>query len=133
MLEQVAEKYYRQGYNCAESLFLAGNEYYQLGLDESTSRLFAGFGGGLQLGDVCGALSGAIAVLSAKYVNTKAHDFEYTKAYTQRLVREFQNLAGARACAQVKPLLYSKENKCLGTVIVGAKALENVINEIENA
>lgn len=133
MLEQVAEKYYLQGYNCAESLFLAGNEYYQLGYDVDAVRLFAGFGGGFQLGDVCGALSGAVAVLSAKYVDTKAHDFEHTKAYTQRLVREFQNLAGARACAQVKPLLYSKEVKCLNTVKVGAKALENVIREIENA
>ena len=133
MLEQVAEKYYKQGYNCAESLFLAGNEYYQLGLDPKIVPLFAGFGGGLQLGDVCGALSGAIAVLSAKYVNTKAHDFEHTKAYTQRLVKEFQTLAGARDCAHVKPVLYSKEVKCLNTVKVGAKALENVIQEIENA
>ena len=133
MLEKVAEKYYLQGYNCAESLFLAGNEYYQLGLDESYVRLFAGFGGGLQCGSVCGALSGAVAVLSAKYVETKAHDFEHMKAYTNVLVKEFKNLAGGKDCAEVKPLLYSKETKCLHTVMVGAKALENAINKIEHA
>ena len=43
MLEQVAEKYYLQGYNCAESLFLAGNEYYQLGLDQSSSNAVSVF------------------------------------------------------------------------------------------
>ena len=133
MLEQVAEKYYLQGYNCAESLMLAGNEYYQLGLDEKTIHAFAGFGGGFQCGAVCGALSGAVGVISAKYVDTKAHDFEHMKAYTNRLVREFKALAGGMDCAVVKPLLYSKEHKCLHTVIVGAKALENVMKEFENA
>ena len=39
MLEKVAEKYYLQGYNCAESLFLAGNEYYQLGLENKELKL----------------------------------------------------------------------------------------------
>ena len=69
MLEQIAEKYYKQGYNCAESVLRAGNEYYQLGLDENAIHAFAGFGGGLHCGDVCGALTGAIGALSAKYVH----------------------------------------------------------------
>lgn len=35
MLKDIAEKYYIQGYNCAESLIRAGNEYYNLNLDEN--------------------------------------------------------------------------------------------------
>lgn len=38
MLKDVAEKYYIQGYNCAESLIRAGNEYYNLNLDEKALK-----------------------------------------------------------------------------------------------
>ena len=68
MLENIAVKYYNMGYNCAETLFLAGNEMYNLGYDEKSARLFAAFGGGLQCGDLCGCLSGAAGVLGAMFV-----------------------------------------------------------------
>ena len=38
MLKDIAEKYYIQGYNCAESLIRAGNEYYNLNLDENAKN-----------------------------------------------------------------------------------------------
>ena len=72
MLEQLAEKYYNQGYNCAESIVHAGNEAYQLGLSEHDMRMAAAFGAGLQVGDVCGVLAGAGCVLSCLYVETRA-------------------------------------------------------------
>lgn len=56
MLKDIAEKYYIQGYNCAESLIRAGNEYYNLNLDENALKMTGAFGGGFHVGDVCGAL-----------------------------------------------------------------------------
>ena len=35
MLKDIAEKYYIQGYNCAESLIRAGNEYYNVLLENN--------------------------------------------------------------------------------------------------
>ena len=50
MLENIAVKYYNMGYNCAETLFLAGNEMYNLGYDEKKARLFAEIGRGQKCG-----------------------------------------------------------------------------------
>ena len=52
MLKDIAEKYYIQGYNCAESLIRAGNEYYNLNLDENALKMTGAFGGGFHVGDV---------------------------------------------------------------------------------
>lgn len=68
MLKDIAEKYYIQGYNCAESLIRAGNEYYNLNLDENALKMTGAFGGGFHVGDVCGALSGSACVISSKYI-----------------------------------------------------------------
>ena len=43
MLKDTAEKYYFDNYNCAESVFLAANEYYSLGVDPSLSKMVGGF------------------------------------------------------------------------------------------
>lgn len=132
MLEKIALAYYTQGYNCAETMILAGNEAYHLNLDAQSVRLFSAFGGGLQCGDLCGCLSGAAAIISAKYVETKAHDSAVIKQYTQLLVREFEKELGARKCVDIKPHLYSKEKKCANTIVCGARALEKTIALIEN-
>ena len=49
MLKDIAEKYYIQGYNCAESLIRAGNEYYNLNLDENALKMTGAFGGGFHV------------------------------------------------------------------------------------
>ena len=46
MLVKNTTKYYKDNYNCAETLILAGNDPYNLGLDENTAKVMAGFGGG---------------------------------------------------------------------------------------
>ena len=132
MLREVAEKYYMQGYNCAEAMLRAGNEYYDLGLHESDMRMVAAFGGGFQIGDVCGALSGAACIVSCKYVETKAHDNQdQIRSVTQKLVLTFQKDLGSRHCDQVKPIHYTKEVKCRNTVGLSADVLEKIINDFD--
>lgn len=131
MLEDVARKYYSQGYNCAESMIRAGNEYYQLGLNEKDMNMMAPFGSGMQVGDVCGALVGSCAVIGVKYVETKAHDFPEIKKLNPTFIRAFQNEFGSRLCAQIKPKSYTKEYHCLETVANCARVLEEVLNNWE--
>ena len=45
-----AYELFKEGYNCSETLTLAGNEAYNLGLDANASKLMAGFGGGCGCG-----------------------------------------------------------------------------------
>lgn len=131
MLKDVALKYYQQGYNCAESIIHAGNEYYELGLHEADMKMVAAFGGGMQIGDVCGALSGACCVISSKYVEIKAHDSSNLRTITQKLVIAFQNKLGSRLCANIKATHFSKEVGCANTVCLAAEVLEEVINQFE--
>lgn len=92
MLKDVAEKYYKQGYNCAESLIRAGNDYYNLNLDENALKVAGAFGGGFHVGDICGALSGSACIISSKYIETKAHETTHLKPNMLNLVRAFQSL-----------------------------------------
>ena len=112
MLAEVAEKYYAQGYNCAESIIRAGNEVYDLHLHDKDMVMTAAFGGGFHIGDVCGALSGAACVVSARYIEHKAHD---------------QKRMGSRLCAQIKPVFHKPELKCHDTVVTAAQVLEEVL------
>lgn len=131
MLKDLAAKYYQQGYNCAETIIRAGNEYYNLGLDEKAFRITGAFGGGLQVGDICGALSGSACIISGKYIETKAHDCADLKPLMLKLVRAFQTRFSSRLCAQIKVKFHTKEVRCLNTVTLAAEILEQVITEYE--
>lgn len=136
MLEKIAQAYYAQGYNCAESIILAGNEMYGLNLDPSVSRAFSAFGGGLQCGELCGALVGACGVVGAKLIERQAHDHKVElRTLTQKVVREFEKELGARKCMELKPKWHNPDPavKCVRTVTQAAIALEKVVSEWDAA
>lgn len=133
MLKDLAEKYYKQGYNCAESIIRAGNEYYNLGLDDKACRMTGAFGAGMQVGDICGALAGSTCIVSSKYIETKAHDSTDVRPVMLKLVRAFQAQFSSRVCSQIKPKFFSKEVACLNTVTLSAEVLENVLSDYEKS
>ncbi|MBE6607236.1 MAG: C_GCAxxG_C_C family protein [Ruminococcaceae bacterium] len=85
-----AEKYFVDGFNCAQSVFLAFAE--ELGLDGDTAlKISSSFGGGMgRLREVCGAVSGMFMVLGMRcgYTSPEA-DSEKAELY-----RKVQELAG---------------------------------------
>jgi len=132
-LVEYGEKYYREGgYNCAESVLHAANEYYGLGLHEHDMRCMAGFGGGMFVGSVCGALVGAQAALSAMIIEVKAHDqMEEIRPASKRLHRNFRNAYNAEECKDIKKDWHTKELKCWKTVEQACRVLEQTVNELE--
>ncbi|MCL6636107.1 MAG: C-GCAxxG-C-C family protein [Peptococcaceae bacterium] len=55
-----AGDHFRQGYNCAESIFLTFREFVAPEVDAGLVRMFTGLGGGLgHAGCICGALNAA--------------------------------------------------------------------------
>ena len=131
MIEK-AKKYYNEGYNCAEAILRAGNEHYQLNMDEHSMKVAAAFGGGMQVGDICGALSGACMVIGMKYVEVKAHDQgAQLRVITTKLIREFQDHFGSRVCAKIKVRFLDPNVRCLNTVMDAAKILQKVIEEFD--
>ena len=127
MLQEQAEKYYLDGYNCAECMVHAANDVYALGLDEHAMRLAAGFGGGMQVGDVCGALCGALCAIASRYVKNKAHDTPALAPLNKEVIARFQEQFGSLRCADIKPRCFHPQNRCLQTVQLSAAILEDVL------
>jgi len=78
---------FRSGFGCAQSVFSAYAPL--LGLDRETAlKVACGCGGGMgQLGEVCGALTGAFMLAGLKHGNTRKED-SAAKNKTYALVAE---------------------------------------------
>ncbi len=129
MLKEKTSFYYKNGYNCAESLLRGANDAYALDLDENALKVIAGFGGGMQTGDVCGALAGCIAVISSRCVQTKAHDTPSLKPMIQQFIQRFEQEFRSIRCHAIKPLHFHPQQRCLHTVCVASDLLEAFIRE----
>ena len=124
LLEKVREYYLEKDYNCAETVLLAANDTYGLGLPADAVRLVSGYGGGFGAKKTCGALCGAMAVLSVMCVGEKAHATEgfgplcgaFYAAVTERL--------GTECCETLQGMYRTEENRCLRTVELVAQELE---------
>ena len=98
---QKAVMLFQEGYSCSQAVLAAYADRF--GLDEPTAlKLAAGFGGGMgQLGETCGALSGAMMVLGLRYGTADAAN-KTAKNQTYRIMRdlaaEFKLRAGSMTC-----------------------------------
>lgn len=90
----------------------------------------AGLGGGLQVGDVCGALTGAVCALGCLIVKTKAHDCAELKPLTQAVVEQVRQRLGSLRCEEIKPRLFQPERRCAATVENCADILEAVLRDV---
>lgn len=80
--------------NCAQSVLLTQAE--DLNLDKTTAlRIALGFGGGMTMGETCGAVTGACMVLGMK-VDTEGKTLQEIKAEAKVSVRKFNELFIAR-------------------------------------
>jgi C_GCAxxG_C_C family probable redox protein len=79
---------FREGFNCSQAILSVwGGEF---GLERETAlRVSSAFGAGMgRLGEVCGAVTGALIVIGLKHGQTEAKDKE-TKERNYSLVRDF--------------------------------------------
>ena len=130
MLKDIAAKYYfDQNYNCAETIIHAANEYYNLGLHEKDMIMQAGFGGGMQTANTCGALISAVSVLSLKYVEARAHESKDIQPAVFLLTKKFQEKYSATLCKDVKPQSFDREVRCLHTVTSVCDMIEETLAE----
>ena len=102
--KEQAMAYFKEGYNCAQAVFLAFRDL--TGFDEKTAlRLAAPFGGGLaRQREVCGAVSGMCMVAGVLYgcddvssADAKAEHYKLIRA----LCDEFRARAGSIICREL--------------------------------
>ena len=94
---------FREGYNCSQAV--VGSYCEQFGVDcETVCRMTAGFGGGMCMGETCGAVTGAFMVLGLKYGNTTGEDRESrakTSAKVVEYTSRFKNRNGSVVCREL--------------------------------
>lgn len=129
MLKELIEQGYgeRQDYNCAEKIFYGANEAYQLDIEKSALRLSAGFGGGMGIGSVCGALTASVMVLSCLFVEDKAHESDRIPKLTQELFQSYCQEMGEMNCESLKARYRTEEYKCREVISKAAEILDRII------
>ena len=92
---QKAQELFREGYNCAQSVFAAFCDVTGMEFEEAL-KLSSSFGGGMgKLREVCGALTGIFMVAGVRYGYTdpgddqaKAEHYQRIQAFAQRFKEE---------------------------------------------
>lgn len=127
MLKDIARDNYQNGYNCAEAMLLAGNEYYNLDLNPDTFKVMAGFGGGVDVEDLCGVVSGSVALLGIIFVDKRAYESQEIKEITEDFVESFRRELKTLNCKMLKDMYREEDAKCSSVVEAGGRVLEEVI------
>ncbi len=101
---EIAVSKFSEGYNCAQSVFYSFCD--DLRFDKDTAlRMACGFGAGMgRKGEVCGAVSGGIMVIGAKYGRGERDDrtsTELTYRKTRELMDRFEKKHGTFICRKL--------------------------------
>lgn len=109
---EIAVKYFKDGYNCAQSTLLAFAPV--IGFDKDTClKLASSFGGGMgRLREVCGAVSAMFMIAGLKKGYLSPSDDEQKGAHyqlIQDLAEEFKSQAGSYICRDILGLENEKD------------------------
>ena len=118
---------YKEDWNCAEHMLVGANQAYGLELDAKAIKTAGGFGGGMAIGTVCGALTGAIMVLGVLFVNERAHESDKLKKLTTELLDRYKQEMGDIDCLPLKDKYRNDEIKCRDIILVAARILDDIV------
>ena len=142
----LAEKLFREGYNCSQAVLLAFSDITGLG-DETAAKIASSFGGGLgRMREVCGAVSGAAMVLGLVKGYSDSKNFEAKKAHynlVQEFSKRFKEKNGSIICRELltgvktaqgkepeaRTDTYYKKRPCPLLVKDAAEILDDILNQ----
>lgn len=122
--ENAKKFYWDRGMSCAEAILLGGNETYDLGLKEEDAVLFAGFGGGIGCGKICGCAAAAVGILGKLFSGREDyHDIRVA------FVEGFEKALGCDTinCDVLSATYKTEEDRCIKTVKLAADYIEEFI------
>ncbi len=115
-----------EDYNCAEKILYGANNTYKLELSKSALKLSAGFGGGMGIESICGAITGAIMVLSNLLVVDIAHENDLIKETTSSYIENVISKLASSNCKILKDKYRTDDKKCMHIILVCAQLLDEV-------
>ena len=92
--------FFRQGYNCSQSVALAFADYYGVP-EELMARISSSFGGGIgRMREVCGAASGMFMLAGLEISDGKPDRETKAKVYeaVQKLAERYRSVTGTIVC-----------------------------------
>ena len=129
MLTEKIEKYYSKEFdlNCAEAMVYSANEEYGLNLDKKALKMPSGFGGGMGIESVCGALTGGIMVLGVLFTKEKAHESERVKTLEKEFLSRYKDKMGDILCKPLKEKHHNDEVRCLNVIKEAGVILDDIV------
>ncbi len=143
----VAKELFLSGYNCSQAVFGAFCEDF--GIDRKLGlKLSSGFGGGVaRKRQVCGAVSGAVMVLSLVQGYSEAENTEQKQklyAEIRKVLDEFEQETGSIVCKELLGLKekesspvpearskeYYRKRPCAELVYLSAKCVEEYLKKL---
>ncbi|MDD2980970.1 MAG: C-GCAxxG-C-C family protein [Hespellia sp.] len=107
-----AMKLFEEGYNCAQSVFLAFSDQYGMS-EKMAAMMSSSFGAGMgRLREVCGAVSGMFMVAGVRYGYSDPEATEEKKkhyARIQKLAAQYEELNGSIVCRELLGLSCRKQ------------------------
>ena len=142
---EVAASYMKKGYNCAQAVIKTYAADVGVN-EEEIVKMASVLGGGIgRTGHVCGAVSGAVLIIGAKFGstdNTNVHSKDKAYQKSKELLDKFAAENKTILCKELlgydistnEGLKQAREagvmvQKCPGFVSSAAKILEGIINE----
>jgi len=92
-------EYYKQGYNCTESIVKAFNEENNLSIPISIA---SPFGTGMAVGSTCGAITGAIIALGSVKGREEATTKNESRKYAKEIMNKIKEKYGTFECLELK-------------------------------
>lgn len=129
MLMDKINKYHtkRYDFNCAEVLMYAANNEYNMKLKRETFKTMASFGGGMGVESVCGAITGALAVIGILFTKEKAHEGDRVKKLCQEFFQKFEAKLGTNNCAKLKEKYKKEDIGCRVMLETAAEILDEIV------
>lgn len=125
------EKYYKDtNYNCAEAVFSAAMEAWEVDMPKETVKAMACFGAGMGSGITCGAVVGGGAALSCKFVQGDGgHTSPELMDMARTLVRTTKEKYGSEQCKDLRKQFFNKEERCYNTIYRIAEILDDIYEQ----
>jgi len=137
-----AAELFMKGYNCAQAITVAFSDVTGLS-EEFSAKMISSFGGGMgRLREVCGAVSGMLAVAGILYGYADPSDDKAKMAHytlVQELAGKFREQAGSIVCREIlknppsdpnptpRTAEFYKQRPCVRLVILAAQILDSYI------
>lgn len=129
MLVEKVIKFYnaKYDYNCSECIMVAASEEYYLNISKDAIKAMASFGGGMGIESICGAATGAIAVIGIMFTNERGHESPIVKELTIEFMDKFRKRLDSLDCVRLKELYRTDDERCIKMMVLAAEVLDEIV------